>query len=136
MLRYEPPLLLWFRCYIGYEHGISGAYAKELCFKRKNASLCDLNFQAAVQLCASYVNFGEPIQLNQYLERARTGVDQKKDDNSMGTSKTTMDEIPKKKDQRHPATKMMTHTLTTAVNECTGHSVRPRLLASTTCIAL
>ncbi|MGD8173951.1 glycerol-3-phosphate 1-O-acyltransferase PlsB [Vibrio sp. TRT 21S02] len=60
--------------YIGYEHVMEvGTYAKELRGKRKekeNASLVLRTIRKLRNFGQGYVNFGEPIPLNQYLNEA------------------------------------------------------------------
>ncbi|TCT36103.1 glycerol-3-phosphate acyltransferase [Vibrio crassostreae] len=93
--------------YIGYEHVMEVAtYAKELRGKRKekeNASLVIRTIRKLRNFGKGYVNFGEPIQLNQYLnERSPEWT---KDIDPMGTSKPQwMNPVV-----NDLATKMMTH---------------------------
>ncbi|WP_299691977.1 glycerol-3-phosphate 1-O-acyltransferase PlsB [uncultured Vibrio sp.] len=75
--------------YIGYEHVMEVAtYAKELRGKRKekeNASLVIRTIRKLRNFGKGYVNFGEPIQLNQYLNEH--SPEWTKDIDPMGTSK-------------------------------------------------
>ncbi|MEZ8045495.1 glycerol-3-phosphate 1-O-acyltransferase PlsB [Vibrio sp. 10N.237.312.C02] len=93
--------------YIGYEHVMEVAtYAKELRGKRKekeNASLVIRTIRKLRNFGKGYVNFGEPIQLNQYLNEH--APEWTKDIDPMGTSKPQwMNPVVK-----DLATKMMTH---------------------------
>ncbi|MEZ8282847.1 glycerol-3-phosphate 1-O-acyltransferase PlsB [Vibrio splendidus] len=93
--------------YIGYEHVMEVAtYAKELRGKRKekeNASLVIRTLRKLRNFGKSYVNFGEPIQLNQYLNEH--APEWTKDIDPMGTSKPQwMNPVV-----NDLATKMMTH---------------------------
>ncbi|NOJ10940.1 glycerol-3-phosphate 1-O-acyltransferase PlsB [Vibrio splendidus] len=93
--------------YIGYEHVMEVAtYAKELRGKRKekeNASLVIRTLRKLRNFGKGYVNFGEPIQLNQYLNEH--APEWTKDIDPMGTSKPQW-MSPVVNDL---ATKMMTH---------------------------
>ncbi|KAB0475713.1 glycerol-3-phosphate 1-O-acyltransferase PlsB [Vibrio chagasii] len=93
--------------YIGYEHVMEVAtYAKELRGKRKekeNASLVIRTIRKLRNFGKGYVNFGEPIQLNQYLNEH--SPEWTKDIGPMGTSKPQW-MTPVVNDL---ATKMMTH---------------------------
>ncbi|CAH6877615.1 glycerol-3-phosphate 1-O-acyltransferase [Vibrio chagasii] len=93
--------------YIGYEHVMEVAtYAKELRGKRKekeNASLVIRTIRKLRNFGKGYVNFGEPIQLNQYLNEH--SPEWTKDIDPMGTSKPQW-MTPVVNDL---ATKMMTH---------------------------
>ncbi|NVN82345.1 MULTISPECIES: glycerol-3-phosphate 1-O-acyltransferase PlsB [Vibrio] len=93
--------------YIGYEHVMEVAtYAKELRGKRKekeNASLVIRTIRKLRNFGKGYVNFGEPIQLNQYLNEH--SPEWTKDIDPMGTSKPQW-MAPVVNDL---ATKMMTH---------------------------
>ncbi|MDH6027806.1 glycerol-3-phosphate 1-O-acyltransferase PlsB [Vibrio splendidus] len=93
--------------YIGYEHVMEVAtYAKELRGKRKekeNASLVIRTLRKLRNFGKGYVNFGEPIQLNQYLNEH--APEWTKDIDPMGTSKPQwMNPVV-----NDLATKMMTH---------------------------
>ncbi|CAK2553798.1 glycerol-3-phosphate 1-O-acyltransferase [Vibrio crassostreae] len=93
--------------YIGYEHVMEVAtYAKELRGKRKekeNASLVIRTIRKLRNFGKGYVNFGEPIQLNQYLNEH--SPEWTKDIDPMGTSKPQwMNPVV-----NDLATKMMTH---------------------------
>ncbi|MEZ9259136.1 glycerol-3-phosphate 1-O-acyltransferase PlsB [Vibrio splendidus] len=93
--------------YIGYEHVMEVAtYAKELRGKRKekeNASLVIRTLRKLRNFGKGYVNFGEPIQLNQYLNE--NAPEWTKDIDPMGTSKPQwMNPVV-----NDLATKMMTH---------------------------
>ncbi|WKY57984.1 glycerol-3-phosphate 1-O-acyltransferase PlsB [Vibrio sp. SNU_ST1] len=93
--------------YIGYEHVMEVAtYAKELRGKRKekeNASLVIRTIRKLRNFGKGYVNFGEPIQLNQYLNEH--APEWTKDIDPMGTSKPQwMNPVV-----NDLATKMMTH---------------------------
>ncbi|MEG3223596.1 glycerol-3-phosphate 1-O-acyltransferase PlsB [Vibrio gigantis] len=93
--------------YIGYEHVMEVAtYAKELRGKRKekeNASLVIRTIRKLRNFGKGYVNFGEPIQLNQYLNEH--SPEWTKDIDPMGTSKPQwMNPVV-----NELATKMMTH---------------------------
>ncbi|PMG15790.1 glycerol-3-phosphate 1-O-acyltransferase [Vibrio splendidus] len=93
--------------YIGYEHVMEVAtYAKELRGKRKekeNASLVIRTLRKLRNFGKGYVNFGEPIQLNQYLNEY--APEWTKDIDPMGTSKPQwMNPVV-----NDLATKMMTH---------------------------
>ena len=93
--------------YIGYEHVMEVAtYAKELRGKRKekeNASLVIRTLRKLRNFGKGYVNFGEPIQLNQYLNEH--APEWTKDIDPMGTSKPLwMNPVV-----NDLATKMMTH---------------------------
>ncbi|MCC4785336.1 glycerol-3-phosphate 1-O-acyltransferase PlsB [Vibrio lentus] len=93
--------------YIGYEHVMEVAtYAKELRGKRKekeNASLVIRTLRKLRNFGKGYVNFGEPIQLNQYLNEH--APEWTKDIDPMGTSKPQwMNPVV-----NELATKMMTH---------------------------
>ncbi|MEZ8240673.1 glycerol-3-phosphate 1-O-acyltransferase PlsB [Vibrio splendidus] len=93
--------------YIGYEHVMEVAtYAKELRGKRKekeNASLVIRTLRKLRNFGKGYVNFGEPIQLNQYLNEH--APEWTKDIDTMGTSKPQwMNPVV-----NDLATKMMTH---------------------------
>ncbi|TKF50747.1 glycerol-3-phosphate 1-O-acyltransferase PlsB [Vibrio sp. F13] len=93
--------------YIGYEHVMEVAtYAKELRGKRKekeNASLVIRTIRKLRNFGKGYVNFGEPIQLNQYLNEHSPKWT--KDIDPMGTSKPQwMNPVV-----NDLATKMMTH---------------------------
>ncbi|PMO71798.1 glycerol-3-phosphate 1-O-acyltransferase PlsB [Vibrio splendidus] len=93
--------------YIGYEHVMEVAtYAKELRGKRKekeNASLVIRTLRKLRNFGKGYVNFGEPIQLNQYLNEH--APEWTKDIDPMGTSKPQwMNPVV-----NGLATKMMTH---------------------------
>ncbi|WP_017091168.1 glycerol-3-phosphate 1-O-acyltransferase PlsB [Vibrio splendidus] len=93
--------------YIGYEHVMEVAtYAKELRGKRKekeNASLVIRTLRKLRNFGKGYVNFGEPIQLNQYLNEHAS--EWTKDIDPMGTSKPQwMNPVV-----NDLATKMMTH---------------------------
>ncbi|MDK9738369.1 glycerol-3-phosphate 1-O-acyltransferase PlsB [Vibrio sp. D404a] len=93
--------------YIGYEHVMEVAtYAKELRGKRKekeNASLVIRTIRKLRNFGKGYVNFGEPIQLNQYLNEH--SPEWTKDIDPMGTNKPQW-MTPVVNDL---ATKMMTH---------------------------
>ncbi len=75
--------------YIGYEHVMEvSTYAKELRGKRKekeNASLVLRTLRKLRNFGLGYVNFGEPIQLNQYLNEH--APEWTKDIDPMGSSK-------------------------------------------------
>ncbi|ELA6773352.1 glycerol-3-phosphate 1-O-acyltransferase PlsB [Vibrio alginolyticus] len=75
--------------YIGYEHVMEvGTYAKELRGKRKekeNAGLVLRTLRKLRNFGLGYVNFGEPIQLNQYLNEH--APEWTKDIDSMGGNK-------------------------------------------------
>ena len=93
--------------YIGYEHVMEVAtYAKELRGKRKekeNASLVIRTLRKLRNFGKGYVNFGEPMQLNQYLNEH--APEWTKDIDPMGTSKPQwMNPVV-----NDLATKMMTH---------------------------
>ncbi|EOV1174585.1 glycerol-3-phosphate 1-O-acyltransferase PlsB [Vibrio fluvialis] len=93
--------------YIGYEHVMEvGTYAKELRGKRKekeNASLVLRTIRKLRNFGQGYVNFGEPIPLNQFLNEQVPEWTQ--DIDPMGTSKPQwMTPVVNKL-----ATKMMTH---------------------------
>ncbi|NOH94532.1 glycerol-3-phosphate 1-O-acyltransferase PlsB [Vibrio sp. AIC-3] len=93
--------------YIGYEHVMEVAtYAKELRGKRKekeNASLVIRTIRKLRNFGKGYVNFGEPIQLNQYLNEH--SPEWTKCIDPMGTSKPQwMNPVV-----NDLATKMMTH---------------------------
>ncbi|MDP2491721.1 glycerol-3-phosphate 1-O-acyltransferase PlsB [Vibrio splendidus] len=93
--------------YIGYEHVMEVAtYAKELRGKRKekeNASLVIRTLRKLRNFGKGYVNFGEPIQLNQYLNEH--APEWTKDIDPMGSSKPQwMNPVV-----NDLATKMMTH---------------------------
>ncbi|NOJ05793.1 glycerol-3-phosphate 1-O-acyltransferase PlsB [Vibrio splendidus] len=93
--------------YIGYEHVMEVAtYAKELRGKRKekeNASLVIRTLRKLRNFGKGYVNFGEPIQLNQYLNEH--APEWTKDIDPLGTSKPQwMNPVV-----NDLATKMMTH---------------------------
>ncbi|MEZ9444640.1 glycerol-3-phosphate 1-O-acyltransferase PlsB [Vibrio sp. 10N.222.54.F12] len=93
--------------YIGYEHVMEVAtYAKELRGKRKekeNASLVIRTIRKLRNFGKGYVNFGEPIQLNQYLNEH--APEWTKDIDPMGASKPQwMNPVV-----NDLATKMMTH---------------------------
>ncbi|MEZ9396079.1 glycerol-3-phosphate 1-O-acyltransferase PlsB [Vibrio splendidus] len=93
--------------YIGYEHVMEVAtYAKELRGKRKEKENASLVIRTLRKLCnfgKGYVNFGEPIQLNQYLNEH--APEWTKDIDPMGTSKPQwMNPVV-----NDLATKMMTH---------------------------
>ena len=93
--------------YIGYEHVMEvGTYAKELRGKRKekeNASLVLRTIRKLRNFGQGYVNFGEPIPLNQYLNDK--APEWTKDIDPMGSSKPQWLN-PVVNDL---ATKMMTH---------------------------
>ncbi|UTT83609.1 glycerol-3-phosphate 1-O-acyltransferase PlsB [Vibrio pelagius] len=93
--------------YIGYEHVMEVAtYAKELRGKRKekeNAGLVIRTIRKLRNFGKGYVNFGEPIQLNQYLNEH--SPEWTKDIDPIGTSKPQW-MTPVVNDL---ATKMMTH---------------------------
>ncbi|WP_261903294.1 glycerol-3-phosphate 1-O-acyltransferase PlsB [Vibrio fortis] len=93
--------------YIGYEHVMEVAtYAKELRGKRKekeNAGLVLRTIRKLRNFGKGYVNFGEPIQLNQYLNEH--SPEWTKDIDPIGTSKPQW-MTPVVNDL---ATKMMTH---------------------------
>ncbi|ADT85694.1 glycerol-3-phosphate 1-O-acyltransferase PlsB [Vibrio sp. Vb2880] len=93
--------------YIGYEHVMEvGTYAKELRGKRKekeNASLVLRTIRKLRNFGQGYVNFGEPIPLNQFLNEQVPEWTQ--DIDAMGASKPQwMTPVVNKL-----ATKMMTH---------------------------
>ncbi|WP_146448100.1 glycerol-3-phosphate 1-O-acyltransferase PlsB [Vibrio kanaloae] len=93
--------------YIGYEHVMEVAtYAKELRGKRKekeNASLVIRTLRKLRNFGKGYVNFGEPIQLNQYLNEH--APEWTKDIDPMGAGKPQwMNPVV-----NGLATKMMTH---------------------------
>ncbi|EKO3984104.1 glycerol-3-phosphate 1-O-acyltransferase [Vibrio fluvialis] len=93
--------------YIGYEHVMEvGTYAKELRGKRKekeNASLVLRTIRKLRNFGQGYVNFGEPIPLNQFLNEQVP--EWTKDIDPMGASKPQwMTPVVNKL-----ATKMMTH---------------------------
>ncbi|NAZ47915.1 glycerol-3-phosphate 1-O-acyltransferase PlsB [Vibrio toranzoniae] len=93
--------------YIGYEHVMEVAtYAKELRGKRKekeNASLVIRTLRKLRNFGKGYVNFGEPIQLNQYLNEH--APEWTKDIDLMGAGKPQwMNPVV-----NGLATKMMTH---------------------------
>lgn len=75
--------------YIGYEHVMEvGTYAKELRGKRKekeNASLVIRTIRKLRNFGQGYVNFGEPIPLNQYLNEH--APEWSKDIDPMGSTK-------------------------------------------------
>ncbi|CAM3104578.1 glycerol-3-phosphate 1-O-acyltransferase PlsB [Vibrio mytili] len=75
--------------YIGYEHVMEvSTYAKELRGKRKekeNAGLVLRTLRKLRNFGLGYVNFGEPIQLNQYLNE--NAPEWTKDINPMGSNK-------------------------------------------------
>lgn len=93
--------------YIGYEHVMEvGTYAKELRGKRKekeNASLVLRTIRKLRNFGQGYVNFGEPIPLNQYLNEH--APEWNKDIDAMGTTKPQwLNPVV-----NQLATKMMTH---------------------------
>ncbi|EPM5663291.1 glycerol-3-phosphate 1-O-acyltransferase PlsB [Vibrio alginolyticus] len=93
--------------YIGYEHVMEvGTYAKELRGKRKekeNAGLVLRTLRKLRNFGLGYVNFGEPIQLNQYLNEH--APEWTKDIDSMGGNKPQwMNPVV-----NELANKMMTH---------------------------
>jgi len=93
--------------YIGYEHVMEvGTYAKELRGKRKekeNASLVLRTIRKLKNFGQGYVNFGEPIPLNQYLNEQ--APEWTKDIDPMGSSKPQwLNPVV-----NSLATKMMTH---------------------------
>ncbi len=93
--------------YIGYEHVMEvSTYAKELRGKRKekeNASLVLRTLRKLRNFGLGYVNFGEPIQLNQYLNEH--APEWTKDIDPMGSSKPQwMNPVVNRL-----ANKMMTH---------------------------
>ncbi|MBY8099158.1 glycerol-3-phosphate 1-O-acyltransferase [Vibrio fluvialis] len=93
--------------YIGYEHVMEvGTYAKELRGKRKekeNASLVLRTIRKLRNFGQGYVNFGEPIPLNQFLNEQVPEWTQ--DIDPMGASKPQWMTLVVNK----LATKMMTH---------------------------
>jgi len=93
--------------YIGYEHVMEvGTYAKELRGKRKekeNAGLVLRTIRKLRNFGQGYVNFGEPIPLNQYLNE--NAPEWTKDIDPMGSSKPQwLNPVV-----NNLATKMMTH---------------------------
>ncbi|WP_105903009.1 glycerol-3-phosphate 1-O-acyltransferase PlsB [Vibrio gangliei] len=94
--------------YIGYEHVMEVAtYTKELTGKRKEKESAGMVLKTLRKLRnfgQGYVNFGEPINLNQYLNEEVPGWSSKENQNQDGQKPQWMNPVVNKL-----ANKMMTH---------------------------
>ncbi len=94
--------------YIGYEHVMEVAtYTKELTGKRKEKESAGMVLKTLRKLRnfgQGYVNFGEPINLNQYLNEEVPGWSSKENQNQDGQKPQWMNPVVNKL-----ASKMMTH---------------------------